>query len=120
METDTVVVRFSKGLISELLADADPKTIKLASMGVPNSDGSYTPTWVVEDLNPDLPKPWTFDGYRRVYDDNRPTQLWQARAINLSDIETEEGTGRMKASFLAGQGRTMVEARDALLEQLSE
>ena len=115
---DTITVHFTKSLINGLLADADPKTIRLESMGVANPDGSYTPTWVVEDMDPQLPSPWVFDGYRRVYDNGKVLGLWQARAINLTDVEIEKGTGRQKASFVAGQGKTMVEARDAMLEQL--
>lgn len=120
MTDHTVMVHFDRALIAAMLSDTEPKTVRLSAMGEPNEDGSYTPTWVVEDMDPRMPDPWVFDGYRRIFAEGKALALWQARAVNLSDVEYEEGTGRQKASFLAGQGRTMVEARDALLSQMAE
>ena len=34
------------------------------------------------ELIPELPVPWVFDGYRRIYNEGSPTHMWQARAIN--------------------------------------
>lgn len=69
----------------------------------------------MDDLIPRLPHPWVFDGYRRVYVEATPTDLWQARAIDLTDVEVEKETGRVKASFKVGQGKSFAEARDVLV-----
>lgn len=118
MATDTVVVHFARELIAAMLGDDNPKTIKLATMGEPNPDGSYTPTFVVEEMDPPLPEPWTFDGYRRLYDDGKVTELWQARAVDLKNVEFEKGTGRAIANHKVGLGKTLVQARNNLLEVL--
>lgn len=69
-----------------------------------------------EDLIPELPVPWVFDGYRRIYEGGRPTSLWQARATNPLSAETDErGT---KVDYLGGLGTTFEEARDALLDAM--
>lgn len=106
----------TRGLVTEMLMDREPRTLRMIALGEPDSRGFYEPTFVSESMDPDLPEPWIFDGYRRVYDDGKVLPLWQARAINLTDIEIEEETGKQKASFQAGQGSSMVEARDALIE----
>jgi hypothetical protein len=68
------------------------------------------------ELIPDLPQPWLFEGYRRVWEGARPTALWQARAVNPLSAETDlRGT---KVDHLAGIGRTLEEARDALLDAM--
>lgn len=83
------------------------------------TDAGQIPTLVVEaTLVPTLPEPWIFDGYRRVYDDLKPTGQWSARAINPRSAEAEKGTGRTVVSYLAGTGPTLMEARNALLDLL--
>jgi hypothetical protein len=68
------------------------------------------------ELIPVLPEPWVFDGYRRVYDEGRPTQLWQARAVNPLSAEADErGT---KVDWMGGLGASLEEARDALLDAM--
>lgn len=67
-------------------------------------------------LIPDLPAPWEFDGYRRVWEGPRLTRLWQARAVNPLSAETDaRGT---KVDWLGGLGTTLEEARDALLDAM--
>jgi hypothetical protein len=114
--SDGYHVRFDRDLVAKMLASEEVQTLRLESMGQPDDEGFFTPAFYAESMDPWLPDPWIFDGYRRVYDDGKPLGIWQARAINLDDAEIEEGTGRQKASFQVGQGTTMVEARDALLE----
>jgi hypothetical protein len=111
------MVRFTRAVIN-ILADneADPKTLRLQSLGPPDDEGIYTPIFEVQEMDPPLPEPWAFDGYRRVYDDGKPLGQWQARAIDTEDVAFEECTGRAMSSFKTGQGTTMVAARDALLE----
>lgn len=72
----------------------------------------------MDELVPELPAPWIFDGYRRVWDHGRPTQLWLARAINMASLTEEEETGRSMADFLDGTGIDFEEARDALLDAM--
>lgn len=70
----------------------------------------------MNDLIPELPVPWLFDGYRRVWDGARPTELWQARAVNPLSAETDAiGT---KVDHMSGLGSTLEEARDALLDAM--
>jgi hypothetical protein len=71
----------------------------------------------MNDLIPTLPEPWTFDGYKRIYEGGRPTSLWQARAVNLTDLEEDEHG--IKADFIAGVGGDLEEARDALVDALA-
>lgn len=115
---DVVRVEFHRALIAEMLMDTEPRTLRLVELGKPDDRGFYVPTWVSESMDPPMPEPWIFDGYRRIYDNGKALPIWQARAVNLTDVEIEKGTGRQKASFQAGQGRSMVEARDALLEAI--
>lgn len=71
----------------------------------------------MDDLIPRLPDPWIFDGYRRIYDDGRPTSMWQARAVNPITAETDEiGT---KVDWVGGLGNDFEEARDALVDALA-
>lgn len=72
----------------------------------------------MDELIPELPAPWVFDGYRRVYDKGRPTSLWLARAINMASLTEEEGTGRAMADFLDGTGGDFEEALEALLDAM--
>ncbi len=111
-----IAIEMSHGLVAEMLMDREPRTLRMTDLGKMDSRGFYEPTFVSESMDPDLPEPWVFDGYRRIYDDGKVLPIWQARAINLTDVEVEEETGKQKASFQAGQGRSMVEARDALIE----
>lgn len=113
---DTVKIRFSRGVVNQMMADEDPKTIRLRELGSPDDEGFYSPTFEMQNMSPVFPEPWVFDGYRRVYDDGKPLDLWQARAIDTEDVILEEGTGRAMSSFRTGQGTTMVAARDALVE----
>jgi hypothetical protein len=70
----------------------------------------------VSDLIPELPVPWIFDGYRRMWDGGQPRELWQARAVNPLSAETDErGT---KVDWMGGLGATLEEARDALLDAM--
>jgi hypothetical protein len=70
----------------------------------------------MSDLIPELPAPWVFDGYRRIWNDGRPAGLWQARAVNPLSAETDErGT---KVDWMGGLGSTLEEARDALLDAM--
>ena len=73
---------------------------------------------MTDPLIPDLPQPWIFDGYRRVYTEGRPQALWQARALNLASVDIEEETGKETADYLGGMGATLEEARDALLDAM--
>lgn len=116
---ELVTIHFERSVIAAMLGDANPKTIKLVSMGEPDDDGSYTPTFRVEEMDPHLPDPWTFDGYRRVYDGGEVLDMWQARAVDLTDIEIESETGRAKVNHKVGLGKTLVQARDALLAELA-
>lgn len=117
---DVVRVEFHRSLIAEMLLDTEPRTLRLVNLGEPDKDGFYDPTWESQSMDPAMPEPWIFDGYRRLYENGKVLPIWQARAINLTDVETEEGTGRQKASFIGGQGKSMVEARDALLAMLRD
>lgn len=67
---------------------------------------------------PELPEPWIFDGYRRLYEDVQPTGVWTARAIDPRTVQAEKGTGRATVAHLAGSGATLIEARDNLLALL--
>lgn len=73
---------------------------------------------MADPLIPDLPKPWLFDGYRRLYDNGVPSGLWQARAIDFTSVEVEKETGRETASYQVGIGRDFESARDHLLGQI--
>jgi hypothetical protein len=71
---------------------------------------------MAEDLIPDLPAPWIFDSYRRMWDGGNPNELWQARAVNPLTVEEDERG--LKVDYMSGLGTTLAEARDALLDAM--
>lgn len=71
---------------------------------------------MTERLIPELPAPWVFDGYRRMWDGGRPNELWQARAVN--PLSAEEDDRGLRVDYMSGLGATLEEARDALLDAM--
>lgn len=116
---DKVKIKMPREVVARMVSTDEPLAMRVIEMGPADAEGAYAPDLEVLNLVPLLPQPWVFDGYRRIYDNGRATKLWQARAVDLTDIEIEPETGREKVNFISGQGRSISEALEELLEAVS-